>query len=276
MWMIAAAAIFTLNATVVKVLVASGIDSFQAIFVRSLAGLLIPLPFIWYFGVSVRARFPPTQVGQGAVGMPALISRFYVWTKLPFVLIFAAALLSAHVSRQRLISTICAFGRALLIIKPGFTQMQPASVAPARCRFWDRVATHTRRRAATKRKRADNALLFRRTRDIDEISFGVLGLENADICASCVIAQQRRPRRLEPSLYLSCVPHRRCRPCRAVQLFETHPRCRARVFPVRRNSWRVDARGRGHHFDFHVLRFQARGGRGGCVVNATNEREDLR
>jgi drug/metabolite transporter (DMT)-like permease len=143
MWMIAAAAIFTLNAAIVRFLGAVGIDSFQTVFARSVIGLVIPLPFIWYFGVSVRTRFPMSQVGQGAVGTLALISHFYAWTKLPFadvtsllftqalfVLLLAVALLGAHVSRQRWISTICGFAGALLIIKPGFTQMQPATLLP--------------------------------------------------------------------------------------------------------------------------------------------------
>ncbi len=142
-WMIAAAAIFTINAAIVRSLGASGIDSFQTVFARSLAGLIIPLPLIWYFGVPIRTRFPMTQIGQGAVGTLALTSHFYAWTKLPFadvtsllftqalfVLILAVVLLGAHVSRQRWISTICGFAGALLIIKPGFAQMQSVSLLP--------------------------------------------------------------------------------------------------------------------------------------------------
>jgi drug/metabolite transporter (DMT)-like permease len=143
MWMIAAAAIFTFNAAIVRLLGAGGIDSLQTVFARSLAGLVIPLPFIWYFGVSVRTRLPITQAGQGAIGTLALILHFYAWTKLPFadvtsllftqalfVLILAAVLLGAHVSRQRWISTICGFAGALLIIRPGFGQIQLASLLP--------------------------------------------------------------------------------------------------------------------------------------------------
>jgi drug/metabolite transporter (DMT)-like permease len=141
MWMITAAGIFTINAAIVKYLGASGIDSFQTVFARSLAGLIIPLPFIWYFGVSVRTKFGATQVMQGAVGTLALMSHFYAWTKLPFadvtsllftqalfVLIFAVALLGTHVRWRRWISTICGFFGALLIIKPGFGHMEPASL----------------------------------------------------------------------------------------------------------------------------------------------------
>jgi len=134
LWMIAAAVLFAFNAAVVKQLGATGIDSFQTVFVRSVAGLVLPLPFMLWQGASLRTLNLPVQILQGAVGAVALISHFYAWTRLPltdvtallftqalFVLVLAVILLGKIVRWRRWLATIFGFVGALLMVRPGFS-----------------------------------------------------------------------------------------------------------------------------------------------------------
>lgn len=134
--MIAGAFIFTINAAVVKQLGASGIDSFQTVFVRSIAGLILPLPFIVWQRGSIHTRNFRIQILQGTVGTTALIAHFYAWTKLPltdvtallftqvlFVLVLAVVLLGQSVRWRRWIAAILGFFGALIMIRPSFSQV---------------------------------------------------------------------------------------------------------------------------------------------------------
>src|ERR1051326_3072405 len=83
LWMIAAAVFFSLNAAIVKQLGATGIDSLQTVFARSVMGLLVPLAFVLAARTGVRTRHVALQLLQGLVGTIALMSHFFAWTKLP-------------------------------------------------------------------------------------------------------------------------------------------------------------------------------------------------
>ena len=136
LWMIAAAILFTINAAVVKQLGATGIDSFQTVFVRSVAGLLLPLPFILWRRGALRSQNMRVQILQAVAGTTALLSHFYAWTKLPltdvttllftqalFVLVLAVILLGEIVRWRRWFATICGFLGALLMVRPSFSDV---------------------------------------------------------------------------------------------------------------------------------------------------------
>lgn len=138
--MVAAATTFTINAALVKKIAASGIDSFQIVFVRSVTAFIILLPIIWLVRAPLLTRNFQLQIWQAVAGTIALMSHFYSWTKLPladvmsllftqalFVLILAIIILRANVSLNRWIATFCGFGGALLVIRPGFAEFQTAS-----------------------------------------------------------------------------------------------------------------------------------------------------
>jgi len=136
LWVIAAAILFTINAAVVKQLGATGIDSFQTVFVRSVAGLLLPLPFfLWQRGI-LGSRNIPMQVLQAVAGTTALLSHFYAWTRLPltdvttllftqalFVLVLAGIVLGEIVRWRRWLATICGFLGAILMVRPSFSHV---------------------------------------------------------------------------------------------------------------------------------------------------------
>ena len=141
LWMIASACIFTVNAAVVKQLGATGIDSLQTVFVRSIMGLLVPLPFIILSGTSLRTKQWPIQILQGAVGTAALMAHFYAWTKLPlatvtallftqalFTLLLAVLIVRAWVRWQRWVATVLGFLGVLIMLRPGFESVHPAAL----------------------------------------------------------------------------------------------------------------------------------------------------
>ena len=140
-WMLANAVIFSVNAAVVKQLGATGIDSLQTVFVRSLMGLILPLPFLLYLRAPIRTRQLTTQLLQAVAGSLALMCHFYAWTKLPlatvtvfiftqalFTLLFAVLLTRALVRWQRWVATAVGFLGVLVMVRPGFHSVEPAAV----------------------------------------------------------------------------------------------------------------------------------------------------
>jgi drug/metabolite transporter (DMT)-like permease len=139
-WMIAAAITFTINAACVKQLANLGVDSFQIVFVRSIVGLIVLLPVVKLSRVPLLTRNLTLQILQAFVGTVALASHFYAWGKLPiadvtsllftqalFVLVLAVPLLGVTAHLKRWIATLCGFGGALLIVRPGFAGFQIAT-----------------------------------------------------------------------------------------------------------------------------------------------------
>jgi drug/metabolite transporter (DMT)-like permease len=139
--MIASACIFSVNAAVVKELGATGIDSLQTVFVRSLMGLLVPLPFLIASGMPVRTKQLGIQILQAAVGTAALMAHFYAWTKLPlatvtaliftqalFTLLLAVLLIRAWVRWQRWVATAIGFFGVLIMVRPGYGSVEPAAL----------------------------------------------------------------------------------------------------------------------------------------------------
>jgi drug/metabolite transporter (DMT)-like permease len=88
-WMLGAAALFSLNAAVVKELAATGIGSLQTVFARSVLGLVVLIPFLLASGPAVATKSLMLPLLQAAAGTVALMSHFFAWTKLPLATVTA-------------------------------------------------------------------------------------------------------------------------------------------------------------------------------------------
>ena len=140
-WMLGAAALFSLNAAVVKELATTGIGSLQTVFARSVLGLVVLIPFILASGPAVATKSLMLQLLQAAAGTVALMSHLFAWTKLPlatvtaliftqplFTLILGVLLLQAWVRLSRWIATLLGFVGVLVMVKPGSVGIEPAAL----------------------------------------------------------------------------------------------------------------------------------------------------
>jgi drug/metabolite transporter (DMT)-like permease len=89
----------------------------------------------------VRTQQLPIQLLQGMVGTAALMAHFYAWTKLPlatvtaliftqalFTLLLAVLLVRAWVRWQRWVATALGFLGVLIMVRPGFSHVEPAAL----------------------------------------------------------------------------------------------------------------------------------------------------
>jgi len=138
-WMLIAAAGFTLNGALVKVLGAGGMHPFETSFVRSLVALVAMLPFIWRAGPGVlRSNHLGIHLTRGTAGGIAMICAFYTLTKIPladftalsfttplFILLLAALILGERVGARRWSAVGVGFLGVLVMTRPGAGAFDP-------------------------------------------------------------------------------------------------------------------------------------------------------
>ncbi len=139
-WMTLAAASFVAMSWSIRALAPIGAS--EIVFFRSLFGLLIILPVV---GVSLRAllrpKWPKFYLLRGGLSYLAMLTWFYplqvlvladavaLQFTLPlFTILFAIVILRERVGPRRWVATIIGFLGALLIIRPGFAEVDLAMV----------------------------------------------------------------------------------------------------------------------------------------------------
>lgn len=140
LWMLGSALLFTVMATLVKVL-GSRLSSFEVAFFRSLTGLLVILPLIMRQGISsVYTRRPGLHLLRGSLGSLGMMFGFYAFVHLPlatasavsfsrtlFLVPLAFVFVGEHVGMRRLAATAAGFIGVLIILRPSAT-MEPAAL----------------------------------------------------------------------------------------------------------------------------------------------------
>jgi len=141
LWMLAAVGLFTATVTFVKVL-GEELDTFQIVFIRSVVGFLFVLPFALRGGKSVFIpKRPWVLLVRMVSGNGNLFCSFYAVTHLhlaaaiaisfvrPLLLIFLAIWFLGEVIRwRRWTATIVGFLGALVMIRPGFVEIEFAVI----------------------------------------------------------------------------------------------------------------------------------------------------
>lgn len=132
-WMVGAAAGFTLNSALVKAVGFSDMHAFQIAFFRTGIGFLAVLPFVWHAGPGLlRTRHPGIHLIRGIVGGGAVICGFYALTIMPladfmaltfttplFMILLAVLLLGERVRWRRWSATAVGFLGVLIMVRPG-------------------------------------------------------------------------------------------------------------------------------------------------------------
>lgn len=142
LWMLGSALLFTVMATLVKILGAR-LDSFEVAFFRSLTGILFILPLILHPGrQGVSTRRPWLHLLRGALGSCGMMFGFYAFVHLPlatasaisfartlFLVPLAVLFVGETVGYRRLAATIVGFIGVLIILRPSATTDLAALVA---------------------------------------------------------------------------------------------------------------------------------------------------
>ena len=141
LWMIAASLGFTVNAALVKTLIAADLDAFQIAFARALFSLALLLPLMLRAGPAVlRSRHPGLHGIRAFAGSAAMVCGFYAVGHLPladftaltftqplFVILLAVILLGEVVRWRRWLATAVGFVGVLIMVRPGATAFDPAA-----------------------------------------------------------------------------------------------------------------------------------------------------
>ncbi len=147
LWMIAASLGFTVNAALVKTLIAGqaatgGLDVFQVAFVRALFSFAVLLPFMLHAGPAVlRTRYPVQHGIRAFAGSAAMVCGFYAVGHLPladftaltftqplFVVLLAVVILGEVVRWRRWLATAVGFIGVLIMVRPGAGSFDPAAL----------------------------------------------------------------------------------------------------------------------------------------------------
>lgn len=137
LWMLAAAVCFSVSLTLVKALQDDGVSVFQTVLFRQIFGLLIFGPMLirgWreVLGSDVRPRhfiraatgFIGMCLAYHSVTLMNMADSVALQFTLPFfVMLFAVLLLGETVPRHRLIATGIGFAGVLIIVRPGFADL---------------------------------------------------------------------------------------------------------------------------------------------------------
>ncbi len=136
LWMVLAATSFTLMIVCVRYL-EGRYPSVEVVLFRALAGLIFVVPTLLKHGVtSLRTKHFPMHVSRTLFSLAAMITFYYGVTYVPladatsytfviplFATIAAALFLRERVDAARWIATVCGFGGALVIIRPGYVEI---------------------------------------------------------------------------------------------------------------------------------------------------------
>lgn len=139
LWMLGSAVLFTVMATLVKVLGAR-LSSFEVAFFRSLTGLIVILPLIARQGLgSVHTHRPWLHLLRGGLGSAGMMCGFYAFVHLPlatasavsfsrtlFLVPLAFLFVGEHIGVRRLVATALGFIGVLIILRPSVA-MEPAA-----------------------------------------------------------------------------------------------------------------------------------------------------
>ncbi len=136
LWMVVAAFFFSVSVGIVRHL-SEHIHAFEQTFWRQLIGMLIMLPLIWRVGFSnLKTLQLKTNILRNVAGYAGISLSFFSVTLIPladalalqftlplFTIIFAVILLSERVGSHRWIATGVGFAGALIILRPGFVEI---------------------------------------------------------------------------------------------------------------------------------------------------------
>lgn len=136
LWMVAAAASFTLMTTLIREVAGGGIHPFEIGFFRTVVNLLLMIPFI------VRTRGAPLRTNNhriyafrglcgftflltyftGAALIPVAQSQALVFTSPLWATLLAIAFLGERVRMRRMLALAAGFAGALIILRPGLVE----------------------------------------------------------------------------------------------------------------------------------------------------------
>lgn len=139
-WVLVSCAGFSVMGSLVKLL-SESLDSFQIVFFRCLAGLIIMVPWALRSGglESLRTRALPRHLYRALAGFAAMSCGFYALSHLPlatataitftkplFLVVIAALFLGETVRWRRWTATLAGFAGVLIILRPGAGELDPA------------------------------------------------------------------------------------------------------------------------------------------------------
>lgn len=136
LWMVAAAFFLAVSVGLVRHL-SETISAFEQTFWRQLMGTVILLPYVWRVGLrGLRSGQPTANVVRAFAGYAGLAMSFYSVTLIPlaeslalqftlpmFTIVFAVILLGERVGAHRWAATLVGFLGALVILRPGFAEI---------------------------------------------------------------------------------------------------------------------------------------------------------
>jgi drug/metabolite transporter (DMT)-like permease len=137
LWMVAAAFCFSASLTLVKALQDGGMTVFQAVLFRQTFGLLIFTPVILRVGVkTLKTTVPVGHFMRALFGLLGMCTGYYslilidvpesvaLQFTLPiFTTLVAIVLLGEKLRSHRVIGTLIGFGGVLIIVRPGFADL---------------------------------------------------------------------------------------------------------------------------------------------------------
>ncbi len=141
-WMTLAACGFTINAALVKILSAAGMDVFQIAFARAVFALVALSPLMWRVGLpALRTRHPWIHFLRSVAGALAMLGGFYAITVLPlaaftalsfttplFTVLMAVLLVGERVRWRRWSATAVGFLGVLIMVRPGAETFELAAL----------------------------------------------------------------------------------------------------------------------------------------------------
>jgi len=136
LWMAVAAVFFSVSVGLVRQ-ISDTIDAFGQTFWRQLIGTVILLPYAWKIGLQGLKTYQlGTHLIRNIAGYIGISMSFFSVTLIPmaesvallftlpfFTMIFAVILLGERVARHRLAAAIIGFCGALVILRPGFNEI---------------------------------------------------------------------------------------------------------------------------------------------------------
>jgi len=138
LWMCGATLFFSVSLTLVKFLQDMGLTAFQAVLFRQVLGMLIFLPTIIFSGEikQLKTPVPLKHATRAAFGFLGMCTGYYslmlinvadsvaLQFTLPIFTMFCAVwLLKEKIYSHRIIATLIGFGGVLIIVRPGFSEI---------------------------------------------------------------------------------------------------------------------------------------------------------